>query len=235
MKLKYYLRGLGIGIVVTAIIISFTKKTEELTDAEIKMRAAQLGMVEESVLADIQKDNDLVKETMDKVDFTESMPESESAVDVENTDDVQNVDEETVNIEDTVTEPEQDTENNGEEITNTEEAENTEEEITNTEEAENTEESMTSPEENAENTEETTNPEVENEQVESYIVISIRSGNGSEVVSQRLFEAGLINSASEYNKYLVKNGYDRKLRVGEHEIPVGATEEEMAKILCGMR
>lgn len=222
MKLKYYLRGLGIGIVVTAIIISFTKKPEELTDAEIKMRAAQLGMVEESVLADIQKDNDLVKETMDKVDFTESMPESESAVDVENTDDVQNVDEETVNIEDTVTEPEQDTENNGEEITNTEEAENTEE-------------SMTSPEENAENTEETTNPEVENEQVESYIVISIKSGNGSEVVSQRLFEAGLINSASEYNKYLVKNGYDRKLRVGEHEIPVGATEEEMAKILCGMR
>ena len=222
MKLKYYLRGLGIGIVVTAIIISFIKKPEELTDAEIKMRAVQLGMVEESVLADIQKDNDLVKETMDKVDFTESMPESESAVDVENTDDVQNVDEETVNIEDTVTEPEQDTENNGEEITNTEEAENTEE-------------SMTSPEENAENTEETTNPEVENEQVESYIVISIRSGNGSEVVSQRLFEAGLINSASEYNKYLVKNGYDRKLRVGEHEIPVGATEEEMAKILCGMR
>ena len=222
MKLKYYLRGLGIGIVVTAIIISFTKKPEELTDAEIKMRAAQLGMVEESVLADIQKDNDLVKETMDKVDFAESMPESESAVDVENTDDVQNVGEETVNIEDTVTEPEQDTENNGEEIVNTEETENSEE-------------SITSPEEKTENTEETTNPEVENEQVESYIVISIRSGNGSEVVSQRLFEAGLINSASEYNKYLVKNGYDRKLRVGEHEIPVGATEEEMAKILCGMR
>ena len=233
MKLKYYLRGLGIGIVVTAIIISFTKKPEELTDAEIKMRAAQLGMVEESVLADIQKDNDLVKETMDKVDFAESMPES--AVDVENTDDVQNVGEETVNIEDTVTEPEQDTENNGEEITNTEEAENTEESMTSPEEnAENTEET-TNPEENAENTEETTNPEVENEQVESYIVISIKSGNGSEVVSQRLFEAGLINSASEYNKYLVKNGYDRKLRVGEHEIPVGATEEEMAKILCGMR
>lgn len=222
MKLKYYLRGLGIGIVVTAIIISFTKKPEELTDAEIKMRAAQLGMVEESVLADIQKDNDLVKETMDKVDFAESMPESESAVDVENMDDVQNVGEETVNIEDTVTEPEQDTENNGEEIANTEETENSEE-------------SITSPEENAENTEETTKPEVENEQVESYIVISIKSGNGSEVVSQRLFEAGLVNSASEYNKYLVKNGYDRKLRVGEHEIPVGATEEEMAKILCGMR
>ena len=54
MKLKYYLRGLGIGIVVTAIIMSITNKPEEMTDAQIKMRALELGMVEESVLADLQ-------------------------------------------------------------------------------------------------------------------------------------------------------------------------------------
>ena len=57
MKLKYYLRGLGIGIIVTAAIMSVTKKTEELTDAEIKMRALELGMVEENVLADLQQEN----------------------------------------------------------------------------------------------------------------------------------------------------------------------------------
>ena len=34
------------------------------------------------------------------------------------------------------------------------------------------------------------------------------------------------------NKYLIQNGYDRSLRSGNHEIPVGATEEEMAQILC---
>ena len=214
MKLKYYLRGLGIGIVVTAIIMSFTKKPEELTDAEIKIRAAKLGMVEESVLADIQKDNDLIEEVAQKVDFAENVPEDEGNVEAENTDELQDVDEETVNIEETATEPEQ----------NVEESEETE--INPEVEAENTEE--TSPETESENV-------PENEQIESYIVISVKAGNGSEIISQRLFEAGLVNSALEYNKYLVKNGYDRKLRVGEHEIPVGATEEEMAKILCGMK
>ena len=54
MKLRYYLRGLGIGIIVTAIIMSFTRQPEKLTDAQIKMRALELGMVEESVLADLQ-------------------------------------------------------------------------------------------------------------------------------------------------------------------------------------
>ena len=68
---------------------------------------------------------------------------------------------------------------------------------------------------------------------EKYVVISINGGNGSEIVSKRLYEAGLVSSEEEYNKFLVKNGYDRKLRVGNHEIPVGATEEEIAKILCG--
>ena len=52
MKLKYYLRGLGIGIIVTAVIMSIAgnDSKEKLSDAEIRARAAQLGMVEESGL-----------------------------------------------------------------------------------------------------------------------------------------------------------------------------------------
>ena len=38
--------------------------------------------------------------------------------------------------------------------------------------------------------------------------------------------------ANEYDKYLMANGYDKKIRTGEHMIPAGATWEEMAKILC---
>ncbi len=50
MNLKYYLRGLGIGIIVTAVIMSIAgnDSKEKLSDAEIKARAAELGMVEES-------------------------------------------------------------------------------------------------------------------------------------------------------------------------------------------
>ena len=55
MKLKYYLRGLGIGIVVTALLMGIvTKDNGAMSDEEIKARAAQLGMVEQRTLADIR-------------------------------------------------------------------------------------------------------------------------------------------------------------------------------------
>lgn len=47
MRLKYYLRGLGIGIMVTTIIlaVSFAKHDKTMSDAEIISRAKELGMV----------------------------------------------------------------------------------------------------------------------------------------------------------------------------------------------
>ena len=51
MKLKMYMRGLGIGIMVTALIMGIaTKDGRPLTDAEIKAAAAKLGMVDSNAL-----------------------------------------------------------------------------------------------------------------------------------------------------------------------------------------
>ena len=68
MKLKYYMRGLGIGIIVTAIIMSFTRQPQELTEAQIKAKARELGMVEENVLADLKKDDVIIQEETEKKD-----------------------------------------------------------------------------------------------------------------------------------------------------------------------
>lgn len=48
MKLKYYLRGMGIGIILTAIVMGFALggRKSTLSDAEIITRAKALGMVE---------------------------------------------------------------------------------------------------------------------------------------------------------------------------------------------
>ena len=49
MKLKYYLRGLGIGMMVTAIVLtlSFTgRRSGNLTDSEIRQKARDLGMTD---------------------------------------------------------------------------------------------------------------------------------------------------------------------------------------------
>ena len=47
MKLKYYLRGLGIGIIVTTIILAscFSMQKPKMTDAQIIEKATQLGMI----------------------------------------------------------------------------------------------------------------------------------------------------------------------------------------------
>ncbi len=57
MDLRYYLRGLGIGIIVTAVIMGIISrgKQEPLDNEEIKARAQELGMVEGAgVLSDME-------------------------------------------------------------------------------------------------------------------------------------------------------------------------------------
>lgn len=50
MKLKYYMRGLGIGIILTALILSISGNKERLSNDEIVSRAKNLGMVLEKDL-----------------------------------------------------------------------------------------------------------------------------------------------------------------------------------------
>ena len=72
MERKYYLRGLGIGIVVTAIIMGIaTSGKRGMTDEEIIARAKELGMVENTVLSE----------------KTEEEAETEAAVDIANAED----------------------------------------------------------------------------------------------------------------------------------------------------
>ena len=47
-------------------------------------------------------------------------------------------------------------------------------------------------------------------------------------------EAGLVDDSVAFNSYMCANGYDRRLNVGNHEIPVGADNETICKKLCGM-
>lgn len=223
MKLKYYLRGLGIGIVVTAIIMSITNKPQELTDAQIKMRALELGMVEESVLADLQAKEDADVETVEDIlnqhaqEKEEKQEESVVETEVEETtDEANSID---ADSEEVV----------AEEVVSTETEEVVEGEIIVESEVE------VIPEEPLQENVVEKNDNMKDEVVESYTIIKVEKGNGSEIVSKRLYEAGLVESAVEYNQFLVGNGYDRRLSVGDHEIPADATEEEIARILCGMK
>lgn len=99
MKLKYYLRGLGIGIIVTTLVlmVAFSGKKEKLSDQEIMQRAEQLGMV--------MADEGQTETGTEENTGTEAQPETEQ--DVQNTEagTEENVDENTENASEPETEP----------------------------------------------------------------------------------------------------------------------------------
>ena len=84
MKLKYYLRGLGIGMIVTALIlgISFShrqgQETQILTDDQIRERAEQLGMVDSSELTLAALQNSVQQQAQENTEKTEASPEPET-------------------------------------------------------------------------------------------------------------------------------------------------------------
>ena len=158
MKLKYYLRGLGVGIICTAIIMGIAlsgKGKERLTEDEIIERARLLGMV----MADEQET---------EIEEPEESEKSEGA--------------------------EEDSQKNQAQVV---------------------------PETPVEQP--TSEPEIK--------TIEVLPGEYSDVVSQKLFEAGLIPDAVAFNKYLMDSGQDQNIMVGVHQIPLGANQDEIIKIL----
>lgn len=198
MKLRYYLRGIGIGMAVTAMILHFSvnASTPEMTDEEIIARAEALGMIENTVLS---ANDPALDETVQEDALLETEEPSGTEVPVEESSSTQE-EEQAEEPEETETSPlEEDISPAGEEAE---------------ESFETQQEGMTG-----------------NEAVEEYVVITIVSGDSSVSVAGKLADAGLVSSKAEYDAYLCANGYDRRICTGNHEIPLGATEKEIAEII----
>lgn len=63
------------------------------------------------------------------------------------------------------------------------------------------------------------------------VEIQIIRGDSSVSVSRRMYEAGLVESAVEFDKYLCENHYDKYISVGTYEIAMGSDFETMAEII----
>lgn len=82
MKLKYYLRGIGIGMIATTIILMIAfavHKEQPLSDEEIRTRAAELGMVMPGDLPASDKLADTEQSGNEKEGSGDSQKESQSA------------------------------------------------------------------------------------------------------------------------------------------------------------
>lgn len=214
MKIRYQMRGLGIGMVVTAILMGATASHGiPLTDAEIKARASELGMVDSNSLklSDVggavsSKADEASGGETDGSEGNDAKPENSGSED---------------------TEPGE-TESGNEEPGETE-PENEEPGVP---ESENEEPGETEP-----RNEEPREPELGDDEPgepvsgDSSVTIVIDPGMGSYEISKIFAEAGLVDDADSFDSYLCSNLYSRKIVDGTYEIPIGTSQEEIAKII----
>jgi outer membrane biosynthesis protein TonB len=209
---------------------------ESLSDEEIKERAAVLGMVEQQavVLSDLQNKQE-----------TENIPETVESLTPETTPETKETEASETQTQETETkasEAVKETES-GTKASETAAAETKTPEIKKNEstsaETQKTETKPSEEQTKPSEANETDNTATENTAADNTaagaqtVTVTIRSGNGSDTVSRNVQSAGLVESAAAFDKFLCDNGYSKSLRVGTYEIPVGASEEEIAKILTG--
>ena len=220
MKLRYQMRGLGIGMIVTALLMGLTAEKVPLSDAEIRARAAELGMIESDALklTDIQN-----------VPAGSPSPEQNGAGETEFG---------TANSE---PDSEESRGASGEEEQPGSEGASGEEEQPGSEGASGEEEQPgsggSSGEAGQSGPEGTSGEEgqPDSRPAGEMVTITVEPGITSYRVCIMLEEAGLVEDAAEFDTYLCENGYSRKIDSGTYEIPMGISEEEIAKMITRNR
>lgn len=205
MKLRYYLRGIGLGIIVAAAIcICASVRNGKMSDEQVKIRAAELGMTEGgTVLSEISA--------------------AEESVVVSEVEQIAKLEEESKEAQVTpVIEEIQSEESTASVVVITSTEEDTKEEVK-------AEEPKKEEPKKEEPKKEETKPVASGDT----ITIVVEKGNGSDAVARKLAQAGLVPDAVAYDVWLCQNGYDRKISAGTHVIPKGASNEQIAQIISG--
>lgn len=208
MKLKYYLRGLAVGILVTTIIlaISFSQTKKELSDQEVINRAKQLGMV----MADSGKIEDYREDTQTETGQSEQGETEENV-----TGDTQNGAEDNEGVtgdNGTVTGDNGTVTGDNGTVTGDNEGGIGDNEG-------GTADNGTGTEDAGSDTE------------GKMVTFVISKGQFGRQISESLKKEGLVDDAEAFMKYLGETGKSEEILPGTYEIPMGSTYEEIVKIL----
>lgn len=224
MKFKYYLRGIGIGIIFASIIFLIAYRENvpaKMSNEEIVERAKQLGMVEANdpinKLIDKKSDNKSDENASEEKEPAEKVSTEEIKTEAENT--------------------EATTEEQTTEATTTEE-QTTEEQTTETKttevkttEAKTTEAKTTEARTSEQQAAEKQTTEEKNTKKSKTIEITIARGSSSYPVCLKLKELGLIDDAAKYDDYLIEHGYANRISVGTHKLKMGMSYHDIAELI----
>ena len=224
MERKYYLRGLGLGIVMTAVIMGIALSgSRKMTDEEIIKRAKELGMVEDTYLAETVQDEEQTQQDIEDAEKKDSgTTQQKPAAETKPASSQEPVE---APLEEEANPPEEELP-----VAKPVEEEPGEAEADNAE----TEESQQL---SAAGHTESTNEMTRQEETQSSSVkiqrVTVASGDGSYTVALKLKEAGVVMSAETFDTFLCEKGYDKKLRTGTFQIPSDASDEQIARIITG--
>lgn len=232
MNLKYYLRGLGLGIVMTAIIVGIAArgKDKSLTEEEIVEKAKTLGMIEEEQMEEYLEEaraetEERVRKELAEQASAESV-KAEGSVGEENAGGREAADSQEMNDtreQDGSQEPAGDRDQEADDGTEP------------VEDVYRGADGKTYPDgkayptgEDAATADDRTKPE---EGMEQEIIFNIKKGETPYSIGKRLEEEGLLPADANFDRFLVDNGYDMKVVASEYRIPTDADMETIAKII----
>lgn len=249
MNLKYYLRGLGLGIVMAAIVLGITAsgKKAALTEEEIVARAKDLGMVEEEELekqledARAETEQRVKEEVMAEYSaFREensSMEAGDSGLDAQDGEAGDGLQGTEDGQEET---PENEAGSGGDEAAGNAredgEGQNETREQGSADEGSREQDAQGN---EGGSREPGTDREAESEGMtergmaegEKETVFIVKKGESPYSIGKRMEEEGLLPKDAGFDRYLVDHGFDTKVVAAEYAIPVDADMETIAKII----
>lgn len=237
MKLRFYLRGLGFGIIVTALIMGIAQGHRSgMTDDQIRAEALKLGMVDGGTVLSGLIADDGRKQTSEEAEGDLSGKG-------------QSGEEQPQKVQSQVIRPKEEASQDSAPQGQSSQASSSEDQSSIEHPAEEqSSQEISSKEQSSQElsvqenpsrdgaSEDTSGQESrESGQDAETITFTIQRGASSEVVSRNLEKEGLIDDASGFNSYLVNNGYSRVISVGTYQIPSNASWNEIAEIITRRR
>ena len=209
MRAKFFLKGMGIGVTVTAIIftVAFALQPPTLSDEEIIARAKTLGMVESE------------ETTLNQMGLKdEEVSESDEASEAQDTSESGDASEDKVTTE---------------EVSSEELSEEDKEALQALKDLEDAKKEDAGADNSGYKTTDTVNDSSsEAETPQNTQSFTINNGEDSAVVSSRLYRQGIIDDPNGFDDYLTKNGYDTRIHPGSYNIPEGSSFETIANAIA---
>lgn len=247
MNKKSYFRGLSVGMVVAAIIMGVVSNTTRMSDAEILRRAQEIQNKESVTLSQLNENTSSVSDEKTPGISNEKTPDvsNDGGSDKAggNKPETNDINESVSNESNSSVDKSDGVNTEGSNIEgagSSTEGENSSTEGVNSSvgDADSNSNGL-SGESGTLGEPEKINPMPEGEtgfvSSQDVVTITIVRGDSSVSVARRMYDAGLVESAAEFDKYLCSNGYDKSISVGVYEIEYGLEFDEMARIISRRR